>query len=275
MRDWGELSQVERDALYNNSAAVRGSAELVAAWEAASAVWRERHPGHLGCAYGPGDRQRWDLFPASDPKKPCLIHIHGGYWQMRSKDTFSCLAEGVAAHGWSFALPGYTLAPGKSLTGIVDELRGSLDWFAGHRHEHGIKGTLILSGWSAGGHLAAMLLDHGSVSAALAISGIYELGPLRDTYINEKLKLADEEIASLSPMRLPPVPKPMAIAYGTAELPALVENSRRFHRKRAESHAPCSLIPVPAADHFTILEELRRANGVLTKAAIRLCEDLQ
>ncbi|MGA7326476.1 MAG: alpha/beta hydrolase, partial [Rhodomicrobium sp.] len=162
-----------------------------------------------------------------------------------------------------------------SLSGIVDELRGALDWFAGHRREHGFEGPLILSGWSAGGHLAAMLLDHPSVSAALAISGIYELGPLRDTYINEKLKLTDQEIASLSPMRLALTGKPMAIAYGTAELPALVENSRRFHRKRAGADAPGSLIPVPGADHFTILEELRRPNGVLAKAAIRLCEDLE
>src|SRR5271165_4585101 len=153
------------------------------------------------------------LFPASDPSKPCLIHIHGGYWQSRGKETFSCLAEGVAAHGWSAALPGYTLAPEASLTRIVGELRYALGWFDAHRSDHGIKGPLILSGWSAGGHLVALLLDEPSITAGLAISGIFEIGPLRDTYLNDKLRLKDSEIAALSPMRLNPAAKTLAIAY--------------------------------------------------------------
>jgi hypothetical protein len=38
----------------------------------------------------------------------------------------------------------------------------------------------------------------------LAISGVFELGPVRDTYLNEKLRLTEQEIVLLSPMRLPP-----------------------------------------------------------------------
>ena len=74
--------------------------------------------------------------------------------------------------------------------------------------------------------LAAMALDHPSVKAGFAISGIYELGPLRDTYANDKLRLADAEVGTLSPLRLPVTDKPLALAYGTAELPPLVENSQ-------------------------------------------------
>jgi acetyl esterase/lipase len=270
---WGELAQSERDALYNNSAAVANSAEIVASWDAASANWRERHSAHLSLAYGPKERTTWDLFPGTDPSKPCLIHIHGGYWQMRSKSTFSFLAEGVAAHGWSAALPGYTLAPENTISGILAELRAGLDWFERHRRDHGIAGPIILSGWSAGGHLAAMLLDHPSVTAGLAISGIYELGPLRDTYLNEKLRLTDSEIAALSPLRLAPVKKPMAIAYGTAELPPLVRSSRKLHEKRAAAHCPGDLIPFAGANHFTILESLRAPDGALTKCALRLASD--
>jgi arylformamidase len=271
---WGAMSKAERDAAYNNSAAVAGSAGIVAGWDAASEAWRKSRPGHLAIPYAPKERTKWDLFPAQDAARPCLIHIHGGYWQMRSKDTFSCLAEGIAAHGWSVALPGYTLAPDASLSGIVSELRSALDWLEQHRREHGIGGPLILSGWSAGGHLAAMLLDHPSIAAGLAISGIYEIGPLRDTYLNEKLRLEDAEVAALSPLRLPPVDKPMTIAYGTRELPALVDNSRDFHAKRAAANIPGALVPVAGADHFTILETLRHPDGALTKSALRLHEDI-
>ncbi|HZV21481.1 MAG TPA: alpha/beta hydrolase [Hyphomicrobiales bacterium] len=271
---WETMSRAERDAAYNNAAAVADSAEIVGSWEGASEALRRAHPGHLALPYGEKARNKWDLFPSSNPSAPCLIHIHGGYWQMRSKDTFSCLAEGVAANDWSVALPGYTLAPEASLTQIIAELRAALDWFARYRGDHGVRGPLILSGWSAGGHLTAMLLDHPSISAGLAISGIYELGPLRDTYINDKLRLSDSEIASLSPLRLMPAAKPLAIAYGTRELDALVLTSRDYHARRASNHLPGNLVPVAGADHFTILETLRKPDGVLTKTALRLAEDI-
>jgi arylformamidase len=263
---WLELPQAERDRLYNNSAAVVNSAGIVAGWDASSARWREKHGNYIGLAYGTKPRQTWDIFPSASRESPCLIHIHGGYWQMRSKETFTFLAEGVAARGWSFALPGYTLAPENSVAGIVSELRTALDWFDNRRRSFGIGGPVILSGWSAGGHLTAMLLDHGMISGGLAISGIYELEPLRHTYLNEKLRLEEAQIEALSPMRLRPIPKPLAIAYGLAELPPLIENSVNFHVKRAEAKASGPLIAVEDANHFTILEHLRQPEGILAKA---------
>jgi hypothetical protein len=111
--------------------------------------------------------------------------------------------------------------------------------------------------------------------AGLAISGVYDLGPLRETGLNDVLKLTDEEIATLSPVRSPPTsPKPLAIAYGTRELPALVHDSRQLHALRAAAHAPGPLLPIAGADHFTILEQLRRPGGELVRAAQRLIEDV-
>ena len=263
--NWGTMSRVARDAAYNNSAAVADSAELNAAREAASAAFRAAHPEHLDLRYGSRERNTWDLFPAADPQAPCLVFIHGGYWQRNSKDQFANLVAGPYAHGWAAALPGYTLAPDASLTQITAEINAALDWLAAHGPEHGIAGPVVLSGWSAGGHLTAMCLGHKRVSAGLAISGLFELGPIRDTYLNDKLRLSDEEIVAQSPLRLPVVPKPLAIAYGTAELPPLVSDSRDLHAYRAAAHVPGALIPVPAANHFTIVHELRDADGLLTR----------
>jgi len=270
---WGSMTRTARDAAYNNAAAVGGSTQIVDGWVAASATFRSQRAKHVDLAYGPGERNKWDLFPGNDPKAPCLVHIHGGYWQSRNREHFSCLAEGVLARGWSAALPGYSLAPAATLTQIVGETRSALDWLAAQGPAHGIAGPVVLSGWSAGGHLAALLLDHPSITAGLAISGIFELGPIRDTYLDERLKLTDEEIATLSPLRLPSVGKPLAISYGTAELPALVRNSREYHAHRARSHRPGQLIPIPNANHYTGLESLRSPNGILTRTAVRLVED--
>jgi arylformamidase len=265
MADWGVLSRTDRDAAYNNPAAVTDSSVLNAAREVASAVFRTTNPMHLDRRYGPRERNTWDLFPQPDPDAPCIVFIHGGYWQRNSKDQFANLIAGPYARGWAAALPGYTLAPDASLTEIVAEINLALDWLAAHGPAHGINGPVVLSGWSAGGHLTAICLGHPLVKAGLAISGVFELGPLRDTYLNEKLRLTDEEIVALSPMRLTPVDKPLALAYGTAELPPLIGDSRHLHGLRSKAHLPGALIPVPHANHFTITHELRDQDGMLTR----------
>jgi arylformamidase len=268
---WSTLSQAERDAAYNNNAAVADSAALIERRNAASLAFRGAHPGGLDVPYGPGPRQRFDLYPAKTPDAPCLVFVHGGYWQRNTREDFACYAEGVLAHGWSAALPSYSLAPDATLAQIVGEIARALDWLAADGPKRGLAGgPIIVSGWSAGGHLAAMALGHPRVAAGLAISGVFELAPLRDTYLNEKLRLTDLEISTLSPLRLPAVAKPLAISYGTAELPALVADSRDLHAHRSAARPPGPLIPISGADHFTILDELRRPDGRLVRAVVEL-----
>lgn len=273
-RDWFRLDRAARDAAYDNNAAVPDSAAQVAARNAASAAYRTVHPGALDIPYGTAPREAFDLYPAANPEAPCLVFVHGGYWQRNSRDLFACFAEGPAAAGWSVAMPGYTLAPEASLTDIAGEIGQALDWLHQHGPRHGIAGPVILAGWSAGAQLAALHLSHPGVAAGLAISGVYELAPIRDTGLNDALKLTDDEVATLSPLRLPITEKPLAIAYGTAERPALVHDARAFHALRSAGHAPGPLIPVAGADHFSILDELRRPDGVLVRAAIDLAHGL-
>ncbi len=267
---WRALPQETRDRAYNNSLAVPESDALNARRIADAKRFRARVPGVLDIPYGPRPRQRWDLFPAEDAAAPCLVFLHGGYWQRNRHEDFACLAEGVRAHGFAQAFPGYTLAPDISLAGIVDEIDTALDWLAENGRAHRIAGPILLSGWSAGGHLAALALGHRAVAAGLAISGVFDLAPLRDTYLDDKLRLTAAEITTLSPLRQPAIGKPLAIAYGTAELPRLIADSRALHARRAASHAPGPLIPIAGANHYTILDALRDPAGELTKAALSL-----
>ena len=269
--DWGCLDRAARDAAYNNTEAVAAAAALHAARTRASEATRAHPSALLDLPYGPAPRNSIDLFPASDPAAPCFVFIHGGYWQRNSKESFACLGDGVRAHGWAAALPGYTLAPEATLPQIVAEIHAALDWLVREGPRHGIAGPLVVSGWSAGAHLAALSLDRPCVVAALGISGIYELGPLRDTYLDENLRLTDAAVRTLSPLRLPPIMRPFAVAYGTTELPALILNSRRMHAYRAAAHAPGPLLPVAGCNHFNILEELRTPDGLLTRQVLALC----
>ena len=267
---WDALSQSERDAAYDNNKAVANSPALIAARNAASAKLRAMHTSTLDVPYGTGERTKFDLYPAKDRSSPCLVFLHGGYWQRNSREDFAMMIEGLAAHGWSVAIPGYSLAPQVSLTQIVLEISLALDWLAANGASQGIAGPVVLSGWSAGAQLTALALHHPVVTAGLAVSGVYDLAPIRDTWLNTALRLTDQEIATLSPLRLPVVQKPLAIAYGSAELPALAWDSRNFHEARDAACAPGELVVVNGADHFTVLEQLRRSDGALTKVALSL-----
>ena len=264
---WAEWPQAARDAAYDNLAGVPDSAAQVAHRNALSVSFRAAHAGHLDLPYGGSARECWDLYPAARADAPCLVFIHGGYWQRNRREDFAIMAEGALANGWSVAICGYTLAPDASISRIVAEIHTALDWLAAHGPSHGIAGPVVASGWSAGGHLAALAAEHKLVVAALAMSGIYELAPIAATNLNDKLHLTPAQIETHSPIRRPVVQKPIAIAYGGRELPELRRQSRVFHRYRAEAQAPGALIPVPEADHFRMLEALWRRDGVLLRAA--------
>jgi acetyl esterase/lipase len=266
----GPVDQDFLDRSYNNGAAVPAWSEIFAAMTAASAPLRQRHQATMDLAYGSGERQKVDVFPGPHPDAPCLVFFHGGYWQRNARDMFAVLGQGVAHHGWSVAIPGYTLAPQASLGQIVDETGVALDFLAARRKSLGLNGPLVVSGWSAGGHLAAMALSHPAVAAGLAISGIFELAPLAGTYLNANMAFSQDELARLSPARRPVVNKPLDIAYGGLELPALVAQSEGFHAYRRQSRAPGECFAVAGADHFSVLDALRDPDGALTQALLKL-----
>lgn len=270
MMNWGSLTQRERDAAYNNTEAVADSTALIDERNLASAEFRAARPAHVDLAYGSSQREQWDLYPGKDSSAPTLVFIHGGYWQRNRREDFAALAEGALAMGWNVAMCGYGLCPEVTMTRIAYQVHEALGWLSANGASHGLAGPIVLTGWSAGGHLAALGAEHPAVTAAIAISGVFELGPIRDTYLNTALKLTDEEITGLSPMRRPIVQKPMAIVYGGAELPELRRQSRDFHALRAAAQAPGPLLPIPGADHFRVLEALRQPGG----AMLRLAADL-
>jgi acetyl esterase/lipase len=261
------MDRAALDAAYNNAAAVKESAQIVAGWEARSARLRAAHPEGMDLRYGPEERNRIDYF-AARRDGPVLVFIHGGYWQARAKEVFSFIAEGPLAWGVNVALVGYTLAPQKRLDGIVAEIRASLSWLQDSVPTlGGDRRAMFVSGWSAGGHLTAMAMSHPAVKGGLAISGIYDLEPMRLSYINDKLRLDEAEQKRNSPILLPSSGKPLYIAYGGAELPELCRQSEDYAAKLGQR-----AFAAPKCDHFTVLEELASPHGSLTAVVRKLTQ---
>lgn len=265
------MDRAALDAAYNNTLAVADSARLLADFDARSERMRREHGTALDLRYGPAPRNRIDYF-AGAKGAPLLVFIHGGYWQMRAKETFSFLAAGPLAHGIHVACIGYTLAPDISLGGIVGEVRAAFAWLAAHAADHGADaGRLYVSGWSAGGHLTAMCMDDPLVSGGLAISGIYDLEPVSRCYLNDKLGLCETDVERLSPLRrMQDSSTPLMLAYGGAELPELQRQSEEYAAARQKAGLTGRLLRIDNCNHFTILEELARPEGALTALLLDL-----
>lgn len=263
--DWRKMSQQERDLGLNNGVAVPGSVEMVAGWEQRSAAMRARRPDHLDLSYGPGERNRIDFFKAAE-QAPTLLFIHGGYWQNRAKEVFAIFAEGPMAHGINVALIGYTLAPEATLDQIVGEIHAGIDYLAGQLPVlGGDPRGIVVSGWSAGGHLTSMALSNPHVSAGLAISGIFDLEPVRHSYLNVKLGLDEAMSRRNSPMMQAGGPmKPLSLVVGDAELPLLRQQTADFAGHRARYGLPVTYEEIPGANHFTIMNEMLSPAGRIT-----------
>ena len=262
--DWRKLNRVELDSGLNNSAAVAGSGDMVAGWEKLSADMRARHGAHLNLQYGPRERNRIDFLKAA-PNAPTLLFIHGGYWQMRSKDAFTLFAGGALAHGINVALIGYTLAPDATLEQIVAEIHAGIDFLARQLIDLGADASrIVASGWSAGGHLTAMAMMNPRIKGGVAISGIYDLEPIRHSYLNVKLGLDEAMSRRNSPMLLTHAIKPMALTVGAAELPLLRKQTADFASYRARHGLPVTYEEIPGANHFTIMDEMASPTGRIT-----------
>ena len=271
IESWREMDRATRSAAYNNGAAVANSARQLARWKALSASLRDERPGDMNLRYGSRPRNLIDLFPAERTDAPLLVFIHGGYWQRNSKDDFSCVAHGPLAHGLAVALVGYALAPEASLQSITAEVRAAIGVLRARDDANGLRRKLVVAGWSAGGHLAALASAWPGVDATLAISGIFDLEPLRDTDIDDKLRLTEVEIQTLSPIRqLAPPLGPVVIAYGTDELPELCRQSRDYQQACRAHGYGATLLPIPDADHFSILDALIEPTGALTTRIVAL-----
>jgi arylformamidase len=271
--DWRSMNQQQRDLGLNNSTAVAGSTGIVTGWEQRSAELRQRHPAHLDLRYGPRERNRIDFLKAGE-NAPTLLFIHGGYWQARAKEVFTVFAEGPMAHGINVALIGYTLAPDATLDGIVAEVHQGIDYLTGQLPELGAaSGGIVVSGWSAGGHLTSMALSHPKVRAGMAISGIYDLDPIRHSYLNEKLRLDGPMAHRNSPMVQPGgAPKPLSLVAGSGELPLLRKQTADFAGHRARYGLPVTYEEIPGADHFSIMNEMLSPQGRITTLIRQLFE---
>jgi arylformamidase len=266
------MDRAALDMAYDNTGAVADSQAYRARWWEASAVIRAEPETRLDLRYAVRPRATLDYFPSGATRAPLFVFIHGGYWQRNEKERFSFVVPGPRSRGINVAVPGYTLAPEARLTDIVAEIRQALTFLVNRAGELSFDANNIyIGGWSAGGHLAALIVDHPAVRGAIPISGIFDLEPIALGVLNEKLQLTADEIASLSPLKnLPEHSPPIRLFVGAAELPELKRQSEDYTKVARGRGLPVTLMTLPGHHHFSILDELARPDGALTDALVDL-----
>jgi arylformamidase len=260
---------LDLEAEYNNRARVPDHPAVMAMWRQTAEAARAAHPP-LEIAYGPGEREVMDLFSAG-PDAPDAVFLHGGYWQALDRSWFSGLAPALSARGVSLAIPSYDLAPAVRLGHILRQVRAAADAV---RERTGARPVVF--GHSAGGHMAACLLSEARASAAVAISGVFDLAPLIPTSINIALRLDEAEAAALSPIHWPvpngstPGGTVLDCVVGADESAEFLRQSRMMADLWGAQGVETRYEALPGLNHFTVLDPLFDRDSALVKRIAEL-----
>jgi len=225
----------------------------------------------LNQAYGPHPREVLDQRTADVDALGTVIYFHAGYWQSRDKSQFRFLAPGFNALGWHTAWVNYPLCPDARMTDIVASAGKALRHVAAQLLERGRPGPIVLCGHSAGAHLAIELaLEQAEgkcrstppIAGVVAISGIFDLQPLVQTSLNQRLNLdLASALASSPSQRVGPGAAPAVFMVGETETPAFHAQSQSMARLWQQHGNMAHRITVAGADHFSILDSLTAPDG--------------
>ena len=177
---------------------------------------------------------------------------------MNDKEPYAFFGEALLPAGFNLAVIEYTLAPAARLDQIVGEVKAAVAWVIDHAAElGGDPRRVFVAGHSAGGHLTAEAMSDARVAGGIAISGIYDLEPVRLNYLNDKLGLDEAEALRNSPiLHLPSRAAPLVVSVGLGELPELIRQSEEYWAAWHGKGLPGEYLPLPGHEHFSILEEL-------------------
>lgn len=256
------MTAKDLNILYNARKLVLNHAEYSDRWGVQAEEFRANNNGELDIPYGPGERSKFDFFPAIASDAPVCIYIHGGYWRSRDRKTFSHVAKGFNARGISIAVPSYDLAPTVTIAHIVDQMRACVGtvWKKTAKRP-------VVAGNSAGGHLTGAMLatdwskigdvPDDAVTSAFALSGLFDLTPLVDLDINDDLRLTQEEARKVSPIFWP-VPRKglkFVAAVGAEESQPFKDQSRNLAEAWNKAGIETEFLEAPGCNHFSIVDD--------------------
>ena len=196
---------------------------------------------------------------------------------MFSKDDFSFIADTVTTCGAIAAIMEYDLMPAVRMEKIVGQVRQAFSWLHENARKYGgDPQRLSISGHSAGAHLATFTFtDQQDVipSSALLLSGIYDLGPLQNSFLKSLIGLTDEEVRFFSPVGQSHSTIPyISIAYGENETEPFMKQASAFSRHLSKAGTANAVMMLATCNHMSAVRDLgivQTRAGQLLQSTIR------
>ncbi len=253
------------DDAYANGAHIDGATEYPARWNTAAAAFRAQlgPRAELGLSYGPSERQAFDLFHPEGDVNGVLIFVHGGYWRLFDRSTWSHFAAGALAQGWAVAMPSYDLCPDVHIAGITQQIAQAVQAVAKRT-----TGPISLAGHSAGGHLVARMCAPGMLPAdvmarvfhVMPISPLSDLEPLVQTTMNDDFRMDAGMALAESPLTQPAPAVPVTVWVGADERPAFLDQAMWLVDAWS-----CAEVVAPAVHHFDVIDALTDPDSDMIK----------
>ena len=271
------------DKQYNNRLHVPDFEDYFARWKLLSVEAETTLLPVKDIPYGEKVRERLDIYPSARPKAKTLVFIHGGYWQMLDKNMFSFIAKSFHQYGITTVLINYPLAPAASIDEIICSCTLAMEWLWKNIADYnGNADQMFVTGHSAGGHLAAMLmaanwkrvnpdLPLDLIKGTCAISGLFNLVPIHLSFLNNVLKLDLDTAIRNSPVRLKPSNCcDLVLAVGAAETTEFNDQSKELETAWKERGINVQLLRLPHLNHYSIVETVGDPVSELHQAILRL-----
>ena len=226
----------------------------------------------IDLSYGPDPAERLDIHWPEGKPRAALMFFHGGYWRGGAKEPRRFILKGFRGEGIAYVNIEYPLAPVASLTAIVESARRAVAFAEARVARRMGSVPIILSGNSAGAHLALMASDRvANLAALVAISGLYDLRPLTSRPQGEAVGLTDPMAEALSPRLLGLArTRPILFTVGGNEPAAFVDQTIGYFRERLGGGTADALHVLAGHDHFSILGDFGRPGTLLTQATLSL-----
>lgn len=261
------------DDAYTNGANIAGGDRWPAAWIGPAEAYRDamsaKGKAKLDIAYGERDRNRLDLFLPEGTPKGLVVYIHGGWWKAFDKSVWSHLAAGSVDSGYAVAMPSYTLCPEVRIREITREVAKAVEAAAAM-----VDGPIMLTGHSAGGHLATRMVTTtsplssavaGRVRHVLSIAGLHDLRTVMRIPMYRDLNVDEAEALAESPALLLPIENTRLTCWvGAAERAEFVRQNALLANIWTGLGAETAAVEEPDRHHFTIVDGLADAAHPLT-----------
>jgi len=260
------------DRAYENKAYIPGAETFTHHWADTARAFRETAKGRMDVAYGVGPRERYDLFLPDGVPEGLAVFIHGGYWMAFDKSSWSHLSAGPLARGWAVMVPSYPLCPSARIGGIVAAVGNAIAHAAGT-----VAGPIVVTGHSAGGHLAARMGCRDApmptetmrrVERVVPISGLTDLRPLLKTRMNETLRMDHAEARRHSPVLCDPGDVDLVAWVGDGERPQLRRQTKILALIWEGLARSVRHVEAPDRHHFDVIEDLADPQSDLTAALV-------